>query len=313
MHNKNINNDTLNRFLEKKILFKSHSNKYMQSLLLKKIKSELTKLFKPIEKGSISFRWIIRAYRVLSRTSKTFERDLKIVTSRQIIKSAKEFLSEINEIAPEQVTPLFMDTLVAAFFILKEAKCEGDIPEFILDYDPDTFELEDTKDRLEKCSQFRRFIFNGQQSLLHPCSLPAPYPQAQKLDLQKDIVPKVKSFLSNFFDIDEKLIDKKWLARAIRVLKGTQQIDYENIDILESSLKVLKQLGSLKSEEITVDFLYRLSAAVLFLDRKKAEIPESIEALLDRLPFDIKTFDTLISKDRHLELFKKSYFTQITI
>jgi len=277
------------RFCEKKASFVGEISGSELTDYLKKIEDELSRLFNSGEE--IKFYWKIRACRVL-REKEIHEKDSEKVTSELIKESAIKILSRKDKIALEQVTPQFLDSLVAAFFILKKLKYENLNEDFMERCNLSNFELCNAEERRKKCAKFCKFIQSNRQN------------QVQSYDFSK-----IKKVLQEVFVIDE--IEPIWIARAHRVLKAAKAENISKEDVIRSSHKVLEKLKDKSKEDITIKFLHTLSAAVLFLDRLDEELPEDIQGRLNDLPFDIKIFDRLADEremKEHLNHFKEVYF-----
>jgi len=294
-------NEAFFDFLGKKMSLKRKVNDEHQRLIVKKVRKGLKEIFTKVGYQKLGYYWVIRAFRVLRKTIDNFESYPDIINGDQIVKSALEILLKIDEIAPEQITPLYVDTLVAAYLILEKIKHKnyksftGDLKKLM------NFEYGTKERRLEKCADFRSYILNERRSR----QLYALFGSNKMEEIQS-----IKKALFDFFG---KEIDKKdliWISRADRVLKADlDDTDSTKLDILRSSRRVLWKLRSLTKKDIIIDYLYILSAAIIFLDIKRVKIPDRIQKFLGRLLVDIKNFHKLSyeEKERCLKALKKLY------
>ncbi len=299
-------NETFCDFLAKKMSLKAKLDDDHQRLVVKKVKAGLREIFTKVGYDRLGYYWIIRAFRVLRETVDKFESNPDVITGEQIVNSALEILFKRNEMAPEQISPLYLDTLAAAYFILEKIKHENLDQSFILDHQElKSFELNNIDRRLQKCANFRSYILNKRRSQqLHTLF---------GSNLHEEI-QSIKKALFNFFGEEVEKEDLIWISRADRVLKADlDDTDSTNLDILSSSHKVLKKLRSITKEDITDDFLYTLSAAVIFLGKKGVIIPDEVQNFLGRLLNDIENLDSLSKESKEVCLgeLKKLYTPQV--
>ncbi len=114
--------------------------------LFYKIRSSLLELF---NFKKFSFKWIVRAYRVL------YPNEIALcVNSDLIVTNAKEVLKN-KKIPSKEITPRYLDTLCAAQLILERASNILDLePWQKLPFDPVSFESGNAEYRASICSKY---------------------------------------------------------------------------------------------------------------------------------------------------------------